>query len=324
MSLLQVENVSKRYKGGVLANDGISLTVNGGRVFGLIGPNGAGKTTLVSQILGISKPSSGRIVIEGVDILKDPTFARQSCSYQPQTQVPINGVTPLQAIELVGRLRHGDAETVRHRTRELIQSLELEPWATVGGHKLSGGIRRLTAFCMAAVVPGKLVILDEPTNDVDPLRRRLLWREVRKLAARGSTVILVTHNILAAERSVDELAIIDQGRVVSHGTAASFKENDAGWLRIELTLETASHGMKWPRSILRPVVLGNRLYGMVKAKNIEQTVIWAKDSVESEMIEEFSIGPSTLEDAYIRLIGRQDALEENNMESSNVLSTSMA
>ena len=90
---------------------------------------------------------------------------------------------------------------------------------------------------MAAVAPGSLAILDEPTNDVDPVRRRHLWREVRALAQRGTTVLLVTHNVIEAERSVDRLAILDHGRVVAQGTPAELKTSTADELRLDLTLE---------------------------------------------------------------------------------------
>ncbi len=192
MPLLKVENIVKEYRGGIRANDEVSLTIEEGEVFGLLGPNGAGKTTLVKQVNGLLAPTSGRIMIENVDIVANPGFARKASSFQPQSQVPILGLTPTQAIELIGRLRRGEPKGVRERSQQLIRDLELEEWAHKRGEMLSGGVRRLVAFCMAAVVPGKLIIMDEPTNDVDPLRRRLLWEQVRELADRGSAVMLVT------------------------------------------------------------------------------------------------------------------------------------
>ena len=158
MTILEIEQVSKVYRGGVRANDGITLTVQAGEVFGLLGPNGAGKTTLVNQIIGLVTPTAGSIRIGGVDALAHPAYARQACSFQPQSQVPIDGVTPLQAIELVGRLRGERKERVQARARQLIEALAIEEWAHQSGERLSGGVRRLTAFCMATVVPGQQVV----------------------------------------------------------------------------------------------------------------------------------------------------------------------
>ncbi len=309
MALLEIENVSKAYRGGVLANDDISLSVEAGEVFGLLGPNGAGKTTLVNQIIGLLSPTSGTIRVAGVNTVENPGFARQACSFQPQTQVPIEGITPYQAIELAGRLRGGRPDQVRERTRELIESFELGAWSHKGGEALSGGVRRLVAFCMAAVVPGQVTILDEPTNDVDPLRRRLLWQQVRLLADRGSAVLLVTHNVLEAERSVDRLAIIDRGKVVGSGTPGSMKNGDGDYLRLELLLEPEKALPSIPAFLSHTVNGGRRLIGRVGAGDVTQAVLWANQMKADQLVEEFALGPATLEDVYIRNIGRADALE---------------
>lgn len=318
MSLLEIEHVSKEYQRGVRANDDISLSVQAGEVFGLLGPNGAGKTTLVNQIIGLVTPTAGKIHIGGLDVVANPAYARQACSFQPQSQVPINGVTPLQAIELVGRLRGGGKARVRQRARQLIDALAISEWADKSGEHLSGGVRRLTAFCMAAVEPGQLVILDEPTNDIDPLRRRLLWQEVRNLADMGAAVLLVTHNVLEAERSVDRLAIIDQGKVVGAGTAASLKGHENGFLRLELILEPNADPPAAPVFLSQSMVVGRRLIGRVEAHLLERAVGWAQRLQKRELVEEFSIGPATLEDAYVRLVDRPQALDMSQMEVSYV------
>lgn len=166
---------------------------------------------------------------------------------------------------------------------------------------------RLAAFCMAAVVPGQLVILDEPTNDIDPLRRRLLRREVRNLADMGSAVLLVTHNVLEAERSVDRLAIIDRGIVVGAGTAASLKGRENGYLRLELILEPQSEPPSPPAFFSQSIVFGQRMIGKVEATMVDRAVEWAQSLQKAETAEEFSVGPATLEDVYVRLVGRPDA-----------------
>ena len=172
--LLEIENLVKEYNKGFHANDGISLSVEQGEVFGLLGPNGAGKTTLVNQIIGLIVPTSGEIRISGVNVITKPEYARQICSYQSQTQVPISGLTAFHAIELVGLIRGGKKDKVHKRTKELIENLDIGEWSNKVGANLSEGVRRIVAFCMAAVEPGKIVILDEPTNDIDPVRRRPL------------------------------------------------------------------------------------------------------------------------------------------------------
>ena len=306
--VLEIDNVTKEYRRGVRANDAISLSVAPGEVFGLLGPNGAGKTTLVSQIVGLAAPTAGRITIAGTDIVAHPGFARQSCSLQPQSQVPLAGLTPRQAIEILGRLRGGARNAVRRRGAELVAALDLGSWLDTPGERLSGGIRRLVAFCMAAVVPGRVVVLDEPTNDVDPLRRRLLWGQVRRLADEGCAVLLVTHNVLEAERAVDRLAIVDGGQLRALGTPAALKARVSGDLRLEVVFEPGTPPAV-PDFATSPVLAGRRLVATVRAGQAATAVAWTNELRQGGLVEEFSLAAMTLEDVYGRLVGRADAPE---------------
>ncbi|MGD0779575.1 MAG: ABC transporter ATP-binding protein [Dehalococcoidales bacterium] len=300
--LLEIKDVTKIYKGKVKANDNISLSVAEGEVFGLLGPNGAGKTTLVNQIIGLTMPTSGDIFISGVDVIAKPDYAREVCSFQAQVQAPISGLSTMQAVELAGRIRGGKKADVHKRALELVEKLELGEWQKTLGLNISGGVRRLVAFCMAAVVPGRIVILDEPTNDVDPLRRRTIWQEVQELAKRGSAVLLVTHNILEAERVVDRLAIVDLGKVKGMGTPASLKESEGDAMRLELILEPKATAPSLPDYLKKPLVINRRILGDVQPEDIPAAITWARSLKESGTIEEFLLGPATLEDVYIRLV----------------------
>ncbi|MGH2812493.1 MAG: ABC transporter ATP-binding protein [Actinomycetota bacterium] len=310
--LLQIENLTKTYKKGVRANDGISLGVEAGEVFGLLGPNGAGKTTLVGQVLGSIRPDGGSITLDGVDVVRNPSYSRRACSYQPQTSLAIEGLTPIEAIEITGRIRGGRRPEVRKRGMRLIETLQLEAWAT-RKIPLSGGVTRLVTFCMAAVVPGRVVVLDEPTNDVDPLRRKLLWQTVRELADQGSAVLLVTHNVLEAERCVDRLAIIDSGRVVSMGSAAAVKRDFGQSLRLEITLEPDREVADFPQFVEGTVRTGRRLIAEVTRADLPEAIDWATALRDRGLAEEFSVGPATLEDVYVRSV-RQGAEEEPSYE----------
>jgi ABC-2 type transport system ATP-binding protein len=315
--LLDIKNITKIYKGKnkVKANDDISLAVNAGEVFGLLGPNGAGKTTLVNQVIGLTVPTSGSITISGVNVVANPDYARQACSFQAQVQAPISGLSTLQAVELVGLIRGGKKADVRKRSMELINKLELGEWQKTMGIAISGGVRRLVAFCMAAVIPGKIVILDEPTNDVDPLRRRLIWQEVQALAKQGSAVLLVTHNVLEAERVVDRLAIIDKGRVIGMGTPANLKVPEGDNMRLELTLEPGAPQPEIPPFFTQPVTAGRRIVGNIAKDDVPGAIEWAQSLKISDAIEEFSLGPTTLEDVYVRMVGSSGAAENNGEKS---------
>jgi ABC-2 type transport system ATP-binding protein len=303
--LLSIEHVTKRYRGGVVANDDVSLDVGAGEVFGLLGPNGAGKTTLVAQVLGLAEPTLGRIRIDGVDVVARPNIARESCSYQPQGSVPIDGLTPTQAIEFAGRIRGGSKTDVRDRAAELLARLDLGEWERKAT-TLSGGVARLIAFCMAAVVPGRIVILDEPTNDIDPLRRKYLWQLVRELADGGAAVLLVTHNVLEAERCVDRLAILDVGRVVATGTPASLRAVFGEGLRLELVLEPGAEQPGVPSFIERPAVVGHRFIGEIARDDVGEAVAWATQLQHAGTAQEYFLGPATLEDVYVRHVASRE------------------
>ncbi|HEX7490727.1 MAG TPA: ABC transporter ATP-binding protein [Candidatus Limnocylindrales bacterium] len=305
--LLQIEDLTKVYRSGTRANDGISLSVDEGEVFGLLGHNGAGKTTLVNQVVGLLRPTSGSIRVDGRDMVANPGLARRLCSFQAQAQVPIDGLTPRQAIDLLGQMRGASRSEAQRRREHLIEALDLGEWLDEDAARLSGGVKRLVAFAMAAVVPGRLVMLDEPTNDVDPVRRRLLWRQVRTLADHGAAVLLVTHNVIEAERSVDRLAILDDGKVIAEGTPGELKGRLGAALRLELVLDPDAAEMPASPFGLSAVPVGNRLMIGVPMDAAGQAVAWAESLKAARSVEEFTLGPATLEDVYVALVGGADA-----------------
>jgi ABC-2 type transport system ATP-binding protein len=285
----------------VVANRDISLEVPQGEVFGLLGHNGAGKTTLVEQIVGTAVPDSGKITVAGHDATADPDAARRVASLQPQGQVPLAGLTPRQATELLGRLRGGKKAQVRARADELFEALDIGEWAGQPGQRLSGGVRRLTGFCLAAVVPGRIVILDEPTNDVDPVRRKLLWRQVRRLADDGHAVLLVTHNVAEIEHVADRIVILDHGSPVAYGTPAQLRDAVSGELRIELELPDRTPDPELPEFASQMSREGRRICVRIPPDALDPAVSWAKEVTGTGM-GEFSIRPATLEDVYLSVV----------------------
>jgi ABC-2 type transport system ATP-binding protein len=302
--LLEIRDLTKTYGKGKRANDGITFSVPAGTVYGLLGHNGAGKTTLVNQVIGLLKPTSGVITISGRDVVADPAYARRVCSFQAQAQVPINGLTPRQAIEMVGRLRGGSAADVRARATRLIDALDIGEWEKTDGARLSGGVKRLTSFAMAAVVPGGLVMLDEPTNDVDPVRRRLLWEQVRALGEAGAAVLLVTHNVVEAERSVERLVILDEGRVVQEGTPAQLKQRFADDLRLEIVLEPGTEIPTMPDFVTSCTIVGLHVMARLPAGRAAAALGWMEELKARNCVDEFGLTPASLEDVYVELVGK--------------------
>ncbi len=304
---LLVSGLTRRF-GAVVANDDISLRVRPGDVVGLLGHNGAGKTTLVSQVVGLLRPDAGTIRVGGIDAVADPAAARRHVALQPQAQAPVDGLTPRTAIELTSRIRGQSTRAARAAAEAVAEELDITPWldrrALPEGRGLSGGIRRLTAFAMTVAAPTPLLVLDGPTNDIDAPRRRRLWSAVRRRADAGAGVLLVTHNVTEAERIVDDLVILDQGRVVATGSPAQLRGTQDTDLRLELQLppdgadpSTNEHAL--PVAPLRRVRAGRRVLLTVPASEAAPAVTWATALRDRRLLDGYSLGPATLEDAYL-------------------------
>lgn len=310
--VLVVEAVTKRF-GEVVANDRLSLRVRPGEVLGLLGHNGAGKTTLVSQIIGLLRPDAGTIRVAGIDAVAHPAAARRHVALQAQGQAPLDGLTPRMAIELAGRVRGLTPPAAREAATDLATQLDIEPWldrrALPDGRGVSGGVRRLTSFATTVVAPTPLVVLDEPTNDIDAMRRRKLWDAVRALSDRGSGVLLVTHNVAEAERVVDDLVILDQGAVVATGSPSKLR-GSSDHLRLELELHPdGDRGSldRIPFPVVRVVRTGRRALVTLGETEAASAVAWASALRDSRRLEGYALTPATLEDAYIAVTASQEA-----------------
>lgn len=306
-AVLEIHGLTRRF-GSVTANDDVSLTVRAGEVVGLLGHNGAGKTTLVSQVVGLLRPDAGTIRVAGVDAVTDPAAARRGVALQAQAQAPIDGLTPRSAITIAGRLRGLSPAAAGTAAERLAEQLDISEWfdrrATPDGGGLSGGVRRLTSFAMAAVAPAPLVVLDEPTNDVDAARRRRLWDTVRRLGDDGRGVLLVTHNVAEAERVVDELVVLDRGRVVAAGTPGQLRGSTDRDLRLELSLHPGGTdpSLEAPPagvSVTRRVLVGRRVLLTIGADDATDAVGWATTLRRQDRIEGYALAPVTLEDTYL-------------------------
>ena len=293
MNVLEIHDLRKQYRNGTLANDGISLSLEPGEVYGLLGPNGAGKTTLVSQVLGLLKPTSGSISIDGVDVVANPAYARQRIGFLPQAQVDMTGIRVGEMIEGVARLHGMGRADARAATEHIIDHLQLAPFRSTQMLRASGGVRRLTGFAAAIVGAPRLLVLDEPTNDVDPVRRQLLWTTIAELGRGGTTVLLVTHNLAEAEQVIDRFAIIDRGRILQEGTPAALRTLVTDRLRLHVTTVGAIDPP--PGVIADGEADGAYLFAH---RDLLQVTSWLDSLRETGKLIDFRIAPPTLDDIY--------------------------
>ncbi|MFI5776938.1 ATP-binding cassette domain-containing protein [Nocardia sp. NPDC051570] len=207
---------------------GISLTVQRGEIFGVIGPNGAGKTTFLHMLVTLSRPTSGSATICGFDVQKMPDRVRASIGVALQE----NGLDPMQTgRELLtrhARLWGFDRSAARRRAAELLERVDLIAAADRRVATYSGGMQRRLDLALAIVGEPRLVLLDEPTTGLDPISRRAVWSEVVRLRERGVTFLLTTQYLEEADTLADQVAIIDNGVIVTQGEPAHLKKKLGG------------------------------------------------------------------------------------------------
>ncbi|WP_433449653.1 ABC transporter ATP-binding protein [Streptomyces sp. CA-142005] len=290
----------------VRATDGVELDVRRGEVFGLLGPNGAGKSTLVRQLTGLLRPDTGSIEILGHDIVRHPERAARLLAYLGQESSALDELTVSLAAETTGRLRGLDVTRARAERDAVLDELGLTPIAGRALKKLSGGQRRLACFAAALVGERPLLVLDEPTTGMDPVARRAVWAAVdRRRAERGTTVLLVTHNVIEAETVLDRVAVIDEGRVIACDTPAGLKEQVAGEVRVELVWRDRAPLQVPEVAVLREraVESGRRWTLRLAPEEARAAVATVTGGAAFAALDDFTLATPSLEDVYLALGG---------------------
>ncbi|NIO10300.1 MAG: ATP-binding cassette domain-containing protein [Deltaproteobacteria bacterium] len=208
--------MSKQFGNRTAVKD-LSLKVPEGNCFGLLGPNGAGKTTTMRMIYGVTRPTKGKILVFGIDIVEDPRQVKSRLGVTLQQNVHIEALSPEENLRVFGRYHLMREPELSRRVDELMDFLELRSHAKMPVRQLSGGFQRRLAIALSLMNRPELLILDEPTTGLDPAVRLALWSRVRELQASGTTVLLTTHYMDEAQRLCDRVAIISQGTVIEEG-----------------------------------------------------------------------------------------------------------
>lgn len=220
-ALLEARGLRKQY-GDLVAVDGIDLTVRAGEIFGLLGPNGAGKTTTISMCTGLLRPTAGSVMIEGIDLQRDPQRAKALIGYVPDEPYLYDKLTAREFVTFMAGL-YGMTAGVAERVDELLAYFGLQEAADelIGGY--SHGMKQKTALSGMLIHRPRLLFLDEPIVGLDPLSARLLKDGLRQLAAEGGGIVMSTHILEIAQAICDRVAIVDHGRIVAEGSLAELR-----------------------------------------------------------------------------------------------------
>jgi ABC-2 type transport system ATP-binding protein len=312
-----VESLTKVYPGATTpANDGISLTVRSGEIFGLLGPNGAGKTTLVRQLAGLLAPTSGQIQLFGVDIGREPHVVAAQVAVQPQSAAALLDLSVRSAVRHTARLRGLSRTGAARSTDAALAVLRLEHLAGRRIRGLSGGERRLVSLAVTLVGERPVLILDEPTNDLAPEARRLVWDHLLELNAAGRTIVLVTHDVLEAERVIGRVGLVNHGRLMALGPTSELRARVDQRVRVELAFaDGAEVAADHLAGLLdgavpgaRAEVLyrtGDRVLVLVSRQAVRDVLNALVDHVGPAGVADLRVQGPSLEDVYLALGGEQ-------------------
>ncbi|MYS83300.1 daunorubicin resistance protein DrrA family ABC transporter ATP-binding protein [Embleya scabrispora] len=304
--------------GSVRALDGVDVSVPTGTVLGLLGPNGAGKTTCVRVLTTLLKPDSGRAVVAGHDVLRNPDAVRRSIGLSGQFAAVDEYLTGRENLRMVGELYQLSGRDAKRRADELLAQFDLSEASDRPAKTYSGGMRRRLDLAAALVVSPPVMFMDEPTTGLDPRNRMALWRVIEELVAGGTTLLLTTQYLEEADHLAHDIAVVDHGKVIARGTADQLKAK-VGGERVEVVVHDAarladasemlaSFGkgelgvVKLQRRITVPVTGGAKLLAEIirelDARGIE--------------IDDIGLRRPTLDDVFISLTGHAAESENGN------------
>ncbi len=297
--VVTLRGVTKRF-GALVALDAIDLDIEGGEIFALLGPNGAGKTTLISIVAGLLRASAGEVTVLGNDVVRDYRLTRRAIGLVPQE---IN-FDPFFTVEETLRIQAGyfDVRLGEERLLELLRALDLEAKRRTNSRALSGGMKRRLLIGKALVHEPRVLFLDEPTAGVDVELRRSLWRYVRTLRDRGTTIVLTTHYLEEAEELADRVGVIDGGRLlVVERKDALLCRHGAKTLRLALARPIAAPPPSLASLGARAIAEGTAIEVEVPAGAPAGPVL-AAVAAAGLAVEDVDVRRTTLEDIFVRLV----------------------
>ncbi|MDP1553585.1 MAG: ABC transporter ATP-binding protein [Methanobacteriaceae archaeon] len=292
---------------GLKAVDRLNLKIKKGEVFGFLGPNGAGKTTSISMIVGLLLPSSGQILIDGVEIQK---IKKGTIGVCPQDLVLWDHLTCMESLKLMGDMYEVPNNILKERANYLLKELFLLEKANTLTINLSGGMKRRLNLALALIHSPEIIVLDEPSEGLDPQSRRVLWNFIKSLRdEEGKTVILTTHLMDEADRLSDRIAIVDHGKLLRLDTPENLKKEIGEGDVVEILLndptenDNAVNVLKNMEEI-ESVIKINSLLDIRALDAVSKLPIIMKTlETHGFSVNDLSVRQNTLEDVFIELTG---------------------
>ena len=316
MPAIEVKDLTKRF-GEFTAVDRIRFDVEHGEVFGLLGPNGAGKSTLIRMMTTLIEPTSGTAVVNGFDIRRAADGVRKSIGVIAQAATSDLDLSCEENMLIYAKLYGVSRQQRKINIRELLQAVELTPWADRPVKNLSGGMRRRLEIARGLVHHPKIFFLDEPTTGLDPASRVSVWEMISRLKQeRDLTVLLTTHYMDEADKLCDRIAIVDHGKLVVLDSPLKLKASIPGENILEVSFSAVPDG--WIDTLkslpgAENVVAQDSIFRIGSSDGPATTTALVEAARKAHLtLRSLSVQSTTLDDVFMHYTGRQlrDALQE--------------
>jgi ABC-2 type transport system ATP-binding protein len=300
----EVKNLCKTYKGGrAPALDHVTLAIPKGVIFGMLGPNGAGKTTLLSILCGLLRPSSGEVRVDGRDVRQEAACIKRVLGVVPQEPAIYPTLTARENLAYFGRMQGLSGERLEGRIRACLEIGDLVEVADEQVGHFSGGFKRRLNLVIGLIHEPQLLILDEPTVAIDPHSRYFIHQRLRELHAAGVTMILSTHILDEAEQLCQEIAIINQGRIVAQGPLDALLKTQRGD-SIEVRLErdppaSLADALRQLPGVLEVLIMGRDIRLVSRAPDETVAPLVAALKAGGMAILSLSFGKASLEQFFL-------------------------
>jgi len=308
-AVIETIDLTKVYPGDVAAVEGMNLTVGRGEIFGLLGPNGAGKTTTASMLTTRVVPTSGRALVGGINVVRQPAVAKQLIGVVPQTNTLDRSLTVWENLYFHGRFFGMGGRASRTTADELLAKFRLTERAKAPVMALSGGLAQRLMVARALVHNPAILFLDEPTAGLDPQSRIGLWEVVSGLHETGQTVVLTTHNMEEADQLCDRIGIMDRGRILSLGTPAELKQSVGSDTIVTVTsdgdLERLAESLCHQVDGIDDATVRDGSV-QVAVRGTDRVLVRVINAAEDAgyVIRDVQVAPPSLETVFIRLTGK--------------------
>ncbi|MBZ5705328.1 MAG: ABC transporter ATP-binding protein [Acidobacteriia bacterium] len=306
-----IEDLVKRF-GDFTAVDHINLETHQGEIFGFLGPNGAGKSTTIRMLCGLLRPTSGRAVVAGFDVARQPEAVRQHIGYMSQKFSLYNDLKVIENLRLFAGLYNVPHNVVQERIGWAVEMADLKGQEGMITSTLPGGWKQRLALGCAVLHRPPIIFLDEPTSGVDPISRRQFWDVIHQMSADGVTVFVTTHYMEEAEYC-NRLALIYRGKMVALGTPTELKQKFMTGELLLLECEPLGPAVEALQSaphVLDAAVFGNALHLVVRKAATSIPDIRAFLGTRGVTVSRIEPIRPSLEDVFVSLTTERDAARE--------------